>query len=67
MTALNIGMRPIITDNQGSVRLVISKETNLDFKGGLYDPDTGLVNFRMRWYDVVGHRVRHDCHSKLPQ
>ena len=64
----------IITDNQGSVRLVVDSETGevaqrLDydsfgrvmndtnpgfqpfgFQGGLYDPDTGLVEFGCRWY-----------------
>ena len=62
----------IITDNQGSVRLVVNAETGdvaqrLDydsfgrvlrdtnpgfqpfgFQGGLYDPDTGLVEFGCR-------------------
>ncbi len=66
----------IITDNQGSVRLVVDAETGevaqrLDydsfgrvlrdtnpgfqpfgFQGGLYDPDTGLVEFGCRWYDA---------------
>ena len=66
----------IITDNQGSVRLVVNAETGevaqrLDydsfgrvlrdtnpgfqpfgFQGGLYDPDTGLVEFGCRWYDA---------------
>ena len=66
----------IITDNQGSVRLVVNTETGdvaqrLDydsfgrvlrdtnpgfqpfgFQGGLYDPDTGLVEFGCRWYDA---------------
>ena len=66
----------IITDNQGSVRLVVNSETGevaqrLDydsfgrvlcdtnpgfqpfgFQGGLYDPDTGLVEFGCRWYDA---------------
>ena len=66
----------IITDNQGSVRLVVNAETGevaqrLDydsfgrvlrdtnpgfqpfgFQGGLYDPDTGLVEFSCRWYDA---------------
>jgi RHS repeat-associated protein len=66
----------IITDNQGSVRLVVDEETGdvahrLDydsfgrvlrdtnpgfqpfgFQGGLYDPDTGLVEFGCRWYDA---------------
>ncbi len=66
----------IVTDNQGSVRLVVNAETGevaqrLDydsfgrvindtnpgfqpfgFQGGLYDPDTGLVEFGCRWYDA---------------
>ena len=66
----------IVTDNQGSVRLVVNTETGeiaqrLDydsfgrvlcdtnpgfqpfgFQGGLYDPDTGLVEFCCRWYDA---------------
>ena len=66
----------IVTDNQGSVRLVVHSETGevaqrLDydsfgrvlcdtnpgfqpfgFQGGLYDPDTGLVEFGCRWYDA---------------
>ena len=66
----------IITDNQGSVRLVVNAATGevrqrLDydsfgrvlcdtnpgfqpfgFQGGLYDPDTGLVEFGCRWYDA---------------
>ena len=66
----------IVTDNQGSVRLVVDAETGevaqrLDydsfgrvlrdtnpgfqpfgFQGGLYDPDTGLVEFGCRWYDA---------------
>ena len=66
----------IVTDNQGSVRLVVDSETGevaqrLDcdsfgrvlrdtnpgfqpfgFQGGLYDPDTGLVEFGCRWYDA---------------
>lgn len=66
----------IVTDNQGSVRLVVNTETGeiaqrLDydsfgrvlrdtnpgfqpfgFQGGLYDPDTGLVEFGCRWYDA---------------
>ena len=66
----------IITDNQGSVRLVVDSETGevaqrLDydsfgrvlrdtnpgfqpfgFQGGLYDSDTGLVEFGCRWYDA---------------
>ncbi|MBO7482963.1 MAG: RHS repeat-associated core domain-containing protein [Kiritimatiellae bacterium] len=66
----------IITDNQGSVRLVVNAETSevaqridydsfgrvlrdtnpgfqpFDFQGGLYDPDTGLVEFGCRWYDA---------------
>jgi RHS repeat-associated protein len=66
----------IVTDNQGSVRLVVDAETGevaqrLDydsfgrvlrdtnpgfqpfgFQGGLYDPDTGLVEFGYRWYDA---------------
>ena len=66
----------IITDNHGSVRLVVNAETGevaqrLDydsfgrvlrdtnpgfqpfgFQGGLYDPDTGLVEFGCRWYDA---------------
>ncbi len=66
----------IITDNQGSVRLVVNSATgevaqrlNYDafgrvlcdtnpgfqpfgFQGGLYDPDTGLVEFGCRWYDA---------------
>ena len=66
----------VITDNQGSVRLVVNAETSevaqrLDydsfgrvindtnpgfqpfgFQGGLYDPDTGLVEFGCRWYDA---------------
>ena len=70
----------IITDNQGSVRLVVDSETGevaqrLDydsfgrvindtnpgfqpfgFQGGLYDPDTGLVEFGCRWYDAATGR-----------
>jgi RHS repeat-associated protein len=70
------GTYRIITDNQGSVRLVVDAETGkvaqrLDydsfgrvlrdtnpgfqpfgFQGGLYDPDTGLVEFGCRWYDA---------------
>ena len=70
----------IITDNQGSVRLVVDVETGevaqrLDydsfgrvlrdtnpgfqpfgFQGGLYDPDTGLVEFGCRWYDAETER-----------
>ena len=70
----------IITDNQGSVRLVVDAETGevmqrLDydsfgrvlrdtnpgfqpfgFQGGLYDPDTGLVEFGCRWYDAYTGR-----------
>ena len=66
----------IITDNQGSVRLVVDATTGavaqrLDYdsfgrvirdtspgfqpfglQGGLYDPDTGLVEFGCRWYDA---------------
>ncbi|MBQ6136501.1 MAG: hypothetical protein IJI73_03930, partial [Kiritimatiellae bacterium] len=66
----------IITDNQGSVRLVVDSDTGevaqrLDYdsfgrvlrdtnpgfqpfgvQGGLYDPDTGLVEFGCRWYDA---------------
>ena len=66
----------IVTDNQGSVRLVVDSDTGevaqrLDydsfgrvlrdtnpgfqpfgFQGGLYDPDTGLVEFGCRWYDA---------------
>ena len=69
-----------ITDNQGSVRLVVNTETGeiaqrLDydsfgrvlrdtnpgfqpfgFQGGLYDPDTGLVEFGCRWYDAATGR-----------
>ena len=65
-----------ITDNQGSVLLVVNSATGeiaqrLDydsfgrvlrdtnpgfqpfgFQGGLYDPDTGLVEFGCRWYDA---------------
>ena len=70
----------IVTDNQGSVRLVVDAETGevaqrLDydsfgrvlrdtnpgfqpfgFQGGLYDPDTGLVEFGCRWYDAATGR-----------
>ncbi len=70
----------IITDNHGSVRLVVNAETGevaqrLDydsfgrvlrdtnpgfqpfgFQGGLYDPDTGLVEFGCRWYDAYTGR-----------
>ena len=70
----------IVTDNQGSVRLVVKAETGdvaqrLDydsfgrvlrdtnpgfqpfgFQGGLYDPDTGLVEFGCRWYDAATGR-----------
>ena len=66
----------IITDNQGSVRLVVDattgavaqrldydsfgrviRDTNpgfqpFGFQGGLYDSDTGLVEFGCRWYDA---------------
>ncbi len=66
----------IVTDNQGSVRLVVNavtgdvaqrldydsfgrvlRDTNpgfqpFGFQGGLYDPDTGLVEFGCRWYDA---------------
>ena len=70
----------IITDNHGSVRLVVNSDTGevaqrLDydafgrvlrdtnpglqpfgFQGGLYDPDTGLVEFGCRWYDAATGR-----------
>lgn len=70
----------IITDNQGSVRLVVNAETGevaqrleynsfgcvlcdtnpgfqpFGFQGGLYDHDTGLVEFGCRWYDAATGR-----------